>query len=135
MMGDRREHFGWLVQTDAGGWAFHDMGISANVCGFNGNVPWPPEGTAAIVAFVHTHPYAPNEPIPVCADATTARISGVAPYGGTPSDIDRETSTRLGEQLYGPGHTLPGLILDSSDILSFNGNDTSRDGAIARCGY
>lgn len=134
-IGDRKERMGWLVHTDNGGWAFHEVSVSGNVCGYDGDIPWPPEGLAAIVAFVHTHPYAIGENIPVCNGATTQGLAGVLPYDGTPSDIDRATSVALGEALYGPGHTLPGLILDSRNIIGFNGTDVTKDGAIARCGY
>jgi hypothetical protein len=134
-LGDRKEHFGWLVWTESGGWAFHDTGLTGNVCGLDAEIPYPPEGAAAIRAFVHTHPYAPDEIIPVCSETDTERIVGYAPYGGTPSRLDRMTSVRLGERLYGPGHTLSGLILDSKDILSFVGFNTDRDGGISRCGY
>jgi hypothetical protein len=135
-MGDRRERFAWLVYTPDGGWVLHEVTIQSSVCGFDGEIPWPPEGKAAIRAFVHVHPYRFGEVIPVCGGASANHSLGYLPYEGIPSDIDRETSLSLGEQVYGTsGAALTGLIIDSDNILAFVGNDMSRDGAMKRCGY
>lgn len=132
-IGDRREHFGWIVQNADGSYDLWDAGVAGTVCGYDGDVPYPPQGPDAIVAFVHTHPYDNGENVPTCT-ASSHQVTGVGEYHSQASDYDRDTSIQLGKALGRTG-PLSGVILDADNITVFTGNDTSKDGGTPRCGY
>jgi hypothetical protein len=130
-MGQRREVFGWVVQT-ATGFRIEMITTVASCGGDFRDVPWPVEGPDAVAGFIHTHPYDLGEDILTCN--ANGQVSGFREYDGTPSDIDRQTSIALGE-LLGRTKPLAGLILDGAGIRLFVGNESNMNLSITRCGY
>jgi hypothetical protein len=129
-LADRKEVFGWIVQTSAG-YRIDVLG-AGNFCGFDGEANAPAEGPGAIVGFFHTHPYSVGETILTCTAQMT--VGGSAVYKGEPSDVDRAASVDLGNAL-GRGEALPGVIIDNEGIRFFRGTDLTKDDSVARCGY
>lgn len=124
---------GWIVRRSDGSYYVYPWPGHGNNCGWNTEVPWPPEGKGAIVAFVHTHPYFTGNPIPVCDPNDATKIVGYVPYEGEPSDMDHATATSLGQQLGRPG-ALPGVILDKASTITFS-DANSNNVIYRRCGF
>lgn len=135
--GDRVEQYGWIVATSGGGYRVEPVG-SGNVCGATFDPSKEPaEGYAAIVGFIHTHPYDEGELVASCG--LDGRITGFLPYSSEPSEPDLDASKALGDflaQQKGTGQTGPplmGIVLDGNNISVFAG-ETVGD-PIPRCGY
>jgi hypothetical protein len=128
-LAQRKEQFGWVVRT-ATGYRIAYLG-AGNFCGFDGTVPAPAEGYAAVTGFIHTHPYEAGEIIVSC-DANMS--IGTAVYHNDPSTIDRTNSISLGNALGRPG-PLPGVIVDKNRLTLYAGMDSTTDVPQRRCGY
>jgi hypothetical protein len=126
---ERREYAGWIVRT-ATGYRIHEWNKAGGPNGFCEAVQLadtiPPEGSAAIVGFVHTHPYGKDEPITDCNGKT-------GPYKGLASEPDQMTSKQIGMDMLQRGVPLRGYILDKDGIRKFEGG--SHLDPIGRCGF
>ncbi|HEX8152643.1 MAG TPA: hypothetical protein VF698_05930 [Thermoanaerobaculia bacterium] len=126
---DRREFAGWIVRT-ATGYRIHEWNKAGGPNGFCDPLllgdTIPPEGSSAIVGFVHTHPYGKGEIITDCEGKT-------GPYEGVESSADVKTSKEIGLNMLSRGVPLRGYILDKDGIRKFEGG-THLD-PISRCGF
>jgi hypothetical protein len=129
----RREAYGWVVMT-ASGYRIHMIGTTSYCGGNDLEMPWPPEGPDAVVAFVHTHPYEIGDLVPICGPDGQPQLNNWGVYPGGASDVDRATSIALGDAL-GRGMPLPGLVLDVNGMHQFIGDDHLFNSMTARCGY
>jgi hypothetical protein len=120
----------------ARGYRIEKIGTTSFCGGNDLTLPYPAEGEDAIVAFVHTHPYASGDLVPTCDENGQPRVGPGywTVYTGGPSDVDRATSIALGQHL-GRGMPLPGLMLDADGLHQFIGEDPMLNSMTPRCGY
>jgi hypothetical protein len=106
---ERREQYGWIVESEDGYELVPLANEATNPCQVAAD-PTPPPGT---VGFVHTHPFSAGERV-------APGVCPQAPNGGTfrsgPSQTDRSISQFINDQV---GTTVPAFIIDPSGVTRF----------------